>query len=293
MIPGKIIVLGHTGFIGSRLARRLSEIHPKVPVIGASLTDVNLEDPESAEAISTLFEPDAVVVMCAAIKRQLGDTADIFLKNTAIIVNFAKLLARYPVRRVVHFSSCAVYGEDIENLAITERTPLVARSYYGQSKITAEWILERTVAALPQTGLGLIRPATIYGPGDLTTAYGPSGFLDAAVNGRPLTIWGDGSELRELLYIDDVVEAAAAYVTSSHVGPLNLVAGTSYSFADALEAVRATVGSLPEITSRPRSKPKVDNRYDNSALLEALPGASFRPLAEGIRQMYAARYQTA
>lgn len=292
MKPSRIIILGHTGFIGARLMARLTELHPEVPVVGASLTGLDLSDPESAARIGALFDPDAVVVMCAAIKRQLGDTADIFLKNTAIIVNFANLLARHPVRRVVYFSSCAVYGEDIENLAITEATPLVARSYYGQSKITAEWILARTVAGLPGTALGLLRPATIYGPGDLATAYGPSGFLDAAVHNRPLTLWGDGSELRELLYIDDVVEAAAAYVSADHTGPLNLVAGQSFRFSEALEAVESIVGRLPEITSRPRSKPKVDNVYDNAALRRVLPGVTFRPLAEGIRLMHQARYQT-
>jgi UDP-glucose 4-epimerase len=293
MNPSRIVILGHTGFIGSRLMARLTALHPDVPVVGASLTGLDLADPESAARLDALFDPETVVVMCAAIKRQLGDTADIYLKNTAIIVNFANLLARHPVRRVVYFSSCAVYGEDIENLAITEDSPLVARSYYGQSKITAEWILERTVAGLPQTSLGLLRPATIYGPGDLATAYGPSGFLDAAVHGRPITLWGDGSELRELLYIDDVVEAAAAYVTTDHTGPLNIVAGESYRFSDALEAVKQTVGSLPEVTSRPRSKPKVDNVYDNAALRRVLPGVRFRTLADGIRAMHAARYPTA
>jgi UDP-glucose 4-epimerase len=292
MKTSRIVVLGHTGFIGSRLVARLTALHPDVPVVGASLAGLNLEDPESTARLGAVLDPDAIVVMCAAIKRQLGDTAGIFLKNTAIIVNFANLLARHPVRRVVYFSSCAVYGEDIENLAITEVTPLVARSYYGQSKISAEWILERTVAGLPGTALGLLRPATIYGPGDLATAYGPSGFLDAAVHRRPITLWGDGSELRELLYIDDVVEAAAAYVTSGHTGPINLVAGTSYRFSDALEAVKATVGSLPEVTSRPRSKPKVDNVYDNAALRRVLPGVTFRPLADGVRAMHTARYTT-
>jgi UDP-glucose 4-epimerase len=293
MKPTKIIVLGHSGFIGSRLITRLAALHPSTPVIGASLTELNLEDAESAERTGQLFDPGATVVMCAAIKRQLGDTADIFLKNMAIVVNFANIVARHPVRRVVYLSSCAVYGEDIENLAITERSSLVARTYYGQSKIAAEWILERTISALPATELGILRPATIYGPGDLPTAYGPSGFLDAAVHGRPITLWGDGSELRELLFIDDVVEVAAAYVTSRHTGPLNLVAGQSYTFRDALNAVEAAVGSLPPVTERPRSKPKVDNVYDNASLRMLLPDTAFTSLRDGVRLMHASRYITA
>lgn len=289
-MAGRIVVFGHTGFIGSRLVTRLQASEGADAVVGASLTGVDLENAESAARAASLLTPDSTVVMCAAIKRQLGDSAEIYAKNTAIIVNFVRLVTENPVRRVVYLSSGAVYGEDIENLAITEDAPLVARSYYGLSKITAEWILEREIGRLPDTSLGILRPATIYGPGDVETAYGPSGFLHAAVEGRGITLWGDGSELRELLYIDDVVEVVARYVAAGHTGVLNVVAGASYTFTDALDAVRSVAGDLPPITSRPRSKPKVDNRYDNSRLKTLFPDLRFTPLVDGVRKTFEARY---
>lgn len=289
MAEERILVLGHTGFIGSRLMKQLAKLHPGSSVEGMSLNGLDLTSELSTLAIESAVKSVSTIVMCAAIKKQLGDSPEIFQKNTAIIANFTKLISLIKPRRVVYFSSAAVYGEDIENYEITENTSLEARTYYGLSKITAEWILTRTCESIG-TNLCLLRPATIYGPGDLETAYGPSGFLDAAVNKRPITLWGDGMELRELLYIDDVIAASAALVCSDVTGPINIVSGTSYTFAAALEHVRQTVGSLPEVASRARSKPKVDNRFLPGRLVSAVPGLKFTALDDGIRLTHQARY---
>jgi UDP-glucose 4-epimerase len=281
----RVVIVGHTGFIGSRLLKTLAVQHPQLSLIGLSLTGLDLTDERSVSAVSESFTPRTAVVMCAAIKRQLGDSPDIFLKNTAMMVNFTNLLATRPVRRVVYMSSAAVYGEDVENLAITEATSLNCRTYYGLSKMSAEWILEK-VAGPSGLSLSVVRPATIYGPGDLGTAYGPSGFLTAALAARPITLWGDGLELREFLYIDDVVNALARLVFLDQSGPLNLVAGKSYTFAAVLDAIRQILGRDLTITNRPRSKDKVDNRFDNAKLRAVLPGLEFTALDDGLRQMY-------
>jgi UDP-glucose 4-epimerase len=147
-------------------------------------------------------------------------------------------------------------------------------------------MLEKAAATQPALSLALVRPATIYGPGDLGTAYGPSGFLTAALAGKPITLWGDGHELREFLYIDDIVQALARLVFLDRRGPLNLVSGTSYTFAGAIAAIGAALGRDPVVDSRARSKAKVDNRFDNAKLLAALPDLEFTALDDGIRRMY-------
>jgi UDP-glucose 4-epimerase len=282
----RVVIIGHTGFIGSRLLQQIQLQNPDLPVTGLSLTGLDLTDQQSVAAISQYFTPATAVIMCAAIKRQLGDSPDIYLKNTAMMVNFTNLIAARPVRRIVYLSSAAVYGEDVENLAISETTPLNCRTYYGLSKMTSEWMLDKANATQPGLSVSFVRPATIYGPGDLGTAYGPSGFLTAALAGRPITLWGDGQELREFLYIDDIVRALSRLVFLDQRGPLNLVSGTSYSFASAIAAIGAALGRAPVVDSRPRSKDKVDNRFDNAKLLLALPGIEFTALDEGIRRMY-------
>lgn len=288
----RVVVLGHSGFIGSAVLAAVRARHPDIAVHGLSLGSVDLADPASAEPLRGMLDADTAVIMCAAIKRQLGDSPEIYLKNTQIITTFARLTAENPVARIVYFSSAAVYGEDIENLAITEETPLNPRTYYGLGKMTAEWILSRVASGPPATSLVILRPATVYGPGDMATAYGPSGFLDAAAHGRPIVLWGDGEELREFVFVGDVVEAALALTFSDATGVCNIVSGRSYTFRDALHAVERAVGRLPEISTRPRSKPKVDNRFDNAKLRVLAPKLSFTDLDAGIRLTFERNYQT-
>ncbi len=260
--------------------------HPDVETVGLSLSDIDLTDPASTQAIAKHLTPDTAVVMSAAIKRQLGDSPDIYLQNTAMLVNFANLITNNPVRRVVYLSSAAVYGEDIENLSITEASPINCRTYYGLSKHTAEWMLNKVADGENNVSIGHVRPATIYGPGDLGTAYGPSGFLNKTMADEEITLWGDGSELREFLYIDDVAAMLARYVFLDHHGPVNLVSGNSYTFQDSLEAIAKATGKTPDVNSRERSKDKVDNKFDNTLLRQLMPDLSFTSLEDGVRLMY-------
>lgn len=287
----RIVIIGHSGFIGALVSARLAQLAPECPVIGFSAPETDLCVPDDARKIAEAITPQTCVLMLAGIKRQLGDSPEVFQRNIAISVAFADLMRAACPGRIVYLSSGAVYGEDIENLAITEDTAMAARSYYGLSKIAAEFMLEQHAQSHPACGVSLLRPATLYGPGDVPTAYGPSGFLSAAVEGAAITLWGDGGELRELIYIDDAVEAIACCVLApGQVGALNIVAGHSYTFKDALDAVAVATGRAPQVVSKPRSKPKVDNGYDATRLKALFPDLRFRTLQEGVAQMLSIRH---
>jgi UDP-glucose 4-epimerase len=138
------------------------------------------------------------------------------------------------------------------------------------------------------SSLLMVRPALVYGPHEPGYYYGPSGFLTKARARSPITLWGDGLELREFLYVDDVVEIVRRLTLGTATGVLNVVSGSSRTYLDALTAVAAILGGAPEVMSRPRTKDKVDHRFDNAALLAACPGASFTPLDEALRRIAAA-----
>src|SRR5262249_32023886 len=139
----RIVLLGHTGYIGRRLAAALESAAPHVPVIGRSAPTLDLTRPESAAAMGQLLDPECPLGIRAAIKKQLGDTLETFEQNLAIVLNICRALASRPVRRVVFFSSAAVYGEDVEHDVITESTPVQPTSLYGIGKFTAERLLVR------------------------------------------------------------------------------------------------------------------------------------------------------
>jgi UDP-glucose 4-epimerase len=282
-----VLVLGHTGYIGSRLVAAFRETDPPLNVIGASAPSLDLTAPESAAALEQLLEPDCALVICAAIKKQLGDTLEALTRNLAMVMNVCRALEARPVGRVVFFSSAAVYGEDVPHDTITEATPVQPTSLYGIGKFTAERLLLRAVGRLPGSSLLILRPALVYGPQEPGYYYGPSGFLGKARARSPITLWGDGSELREFLFVDDVVEVVRRLTLSSTTGVLNVVSGASRTYLDALDAVASILGEPPAVTSKSRTKDKVDHRFDNAALRRACPDVSFTPLEDALRRVAA------
>ncbi len=277
----RVLVLGHTGYIGPRLFAALRSASPGVPVIGQSVRELDLTHAGSAPRLASLMEPDDVLVICAAIKKQLGDTPETFSQNMAIAVTLAKALETRPVKRIVFFSSAAVYGEDVDHGVIDERTPVEPTSYYGIAKFAAERLLVRAASA---SSLLILRPALVYGPGEPAYYYGPSGFLRKTLLGEPITLWGEGDEAREFVFVDDAVEIAKRLVFSGESGVVNVVSGTSYTYREAIAEVTAISGKAPDVTTKPRTKAKVDHRFDPAALRAALPNFAFSSLAMGLRR---------
>ncbi len=218
--------------------------------------------------------------MCSAIKRQAGDTLENYEKNVAMAANVSRLLDAKSAGRFIYFSSAAVYGEDVENTAITEMTPVEPTSYYGMAKYAAERLLLK--AAGTRTPLVLLRPATIYGPEEPGRPYGPMGFLRAAMAGETVTLWGDGEEKREFVFIDDACEAVAGLIDHPFCGALNLVTGRSVSFRDVLAAI-ARIAPAPATDCRPRSKRKADHGFDAALLRATLPALKFTALEDALK----------
>ena len=287
----RVVIIGHNGFIGTKVAKILGELYPNIEIVGISAPDVDITTSAGLDAAKAVITNSSAILMLAGIKRQLGDSADIFAKNIAISTAFDKLLEITNPRRIVYLSSGAVYGEDIENININEATPTRARSFYGLSKIAAEFLLENYAQTHQNCSLSVLRPATLYGPGDVETAYGPVSFLHNTINSTDFALWGEGDELRELIYIDDAVEIIAKCVLNfEQIGILNIVSGISYTFKEALEAVEKVTRQKPVFISKARSKPKIDNRYDNSAVKVLFPKFVFTSLENGIRKMAQIRY---
>jgi nucleoside-diphosphate-sugar epimerase len=128
-----------------------------------------------------------------------------------------------------------------------------------------------------------VRPPLIYGPGDHGRTYGPSGFCAAAREGSIITLWGDGTELREFLFIDDFCAILHRLTFGEFSGVLNLASGKSHRFVDIIEYLKQQFPNSLNINRRERSKQKVDNAFKPALLRSLLPeGFTFTPLADGI-----------
>ena len=278
----RVVILGHTGFIGSHLVRSFQGQCPGIDVVGHSLPSMDLVEETEVANLSDLFDRQTAVIMCAAIKRQLGDNQEAFAQNVKIVANLCRLLQDYPVRRFIYFSSAAVYGEDVHNTNISEETPVHPTSYYGIAKYTSECLLRKAVGEQRQGALLILRPPTVYGPGD-PSSYSPSGFLRAAIRQEKVTLWGDGSERREFIFVGDIVELVRRLTFHEYSGVLNVASGQSYTFSDTIDVVSQLVPPRLKIDSRPRTKKKADQGFSNGVLKRLFPDFSFTRLEEGAR----------
>lgn len=279
----RILILGHSGFVGNNLFHFLLKKYHHIEIIGKSSQDIDLTNEEQTEKLKEYFDLDTVVIMTSGIKSNYGNDLSTFHNNGVMAENVCKILSTHPVKKFIFFSSIAVYGVDSNNTAITENTPVMTDSYYGLSKYISEKLLTLEFSKHKDSSLIILRTPTIYGSGEKIKAATPSGFLITSLDGQEVTLWGDGSELREFLFIDDLLKTIDLLIFSDFSGILNIGDGVGNSYKESLTIISKFLGKELTVHSKPRSKEKVDKVYDNSLFLRLFPGFSFTPLEKGLQ----------
>ncbi len=285
----RVVVLGHDGFVGRHVVATMGRRSPAVEVVGRSQSDLDLTKRDEALALRPYCDDVTAFVVCAGVKRQLGDTLDALEQNLRIAVNLARLFEASLPRRVVYFSSAAVYGEQLAHARLTEETPVQPTSLYGVGKVASELTLKQVLEPRSdRCSFVALRPPLIYGPGDRSHSYGPAGFVRAAARREPIELWGDGTERRGFTYVEDVAELVWHLADKDVSGPLNLADARSASFREVVDILRALVPDPLDVRSRPRTRPAVDHVYARGRLATLLPSFRFTPLADGVMLTYRA-----
>lgn len=266
----KILVTGGAGFIGSHLTRRLLAEGHTVSVVdnestgrrenvpaAASYTRADVTRPEEIEpAFARGLDAVCHIAGQVSIIRSFTNPVADLMTNVAGTVNVLDLCVKYKVPRLIYASSMTVYG-DCRNVPTPETQPCQPDSYYGITKHAAERYVHAT-AARPDLGFDFrvtsLRMYSVYGPGQaLDNPYqGVLGiFLGRLLRGEPLTIYGDGEQTRDFIYIDDIVEGwiRALSSPSSHGRVLNLGSGRSLTINQLAERAMAALG-VPQDPSR-------------------------------------------
>lgn len=311
-----VLVTGGAGFIGSHTVAALRAAGRRVVALDDLSTGrrENLAAHAGDPALTLVVDdvrgdlagalrdhgPFAGVVHLAAqtsVVRSLADPlADLDL-NLRATVQLALWAAEVGARQLVFASSAAVYG-DVAALPVAEEHTAAPLSPYGAAKRASELYL-RTIGELRGLTTACLRLFNVYGPRqDPASPYAGvvAAFLDHALRGEPLTIYGDGEQTRDLIFVEDVARALVLACAPDRCGHLvcNIGTGRETSVRALAEAALLAARAHGAGPGRSRTAPARPGEISRSlaAVERAATSLGFTAeveLAEGLRRSAAAR----
>ena len=259
----KILVTGGAGFIGSNVARRYLELGWEVAVVDNLITgrldnvppeanfyELDVRDLEFAEAVAA-ERPDVLSHHAAQMDVRISTTDPAYDADVNIIgsIKVVEAALAAGVKKVIFASTGgAVYGEP-DYLPVDEDCPTRPISQYGCSKLAVEryLYLYNVQRGLAYTAL---RYPNVFGPGQ--NPKGEAGvtaiFALQMLAGEPCVLFGDGTETRDYVFIDDVVAAHVLAAASPYVGVVCVGSGVETTVPAIYEKLSAlTANAVPPV----------------------------------------------
>jgi len=306
MADAPILITGGAGFIGSHLCDALLDKgyavrilddfstgrrsnlqvdHPRLELIEGDVADAGLVT-QAAAGCSAVVHLAAV----ASVQASVEDPVRTHQSNFIGTLNVCEAMRVQGVRRVLFASSAAVYGNNGEGESIAEDTPKAPLTPYAVDKLASEQYLD---FYRRQHGLEpvVFRFFNIFGPRqDPSSPYSGviSIFCERAVQGLPITIFGDGEQTRDFLYVGDLVQVMVQALEQPQVeeGAVNIGLNQATSLNQLLKALEKVVGSLPPVSyGEARSGDIRHSRADNQRLLTRFDFPQPTSMVEGLAHL--------
>ena len=247
-----VLVTGGAGFIGRRLVRALLAEGHEVTVADLRA----FPDPEVRTFVGDLCDPEAaaravqpgtdVIIHLAAVTSVLASVQDPVSTHLLNVDATARLLELGRENEVGTFllasTNAVVGGGSAPGEVITERTVLRPLTPYGATKAAAEMLLGSYANCYGITGAAL-RFSNVYGPGMTEKDSFIPRLMRAARDGEGVKVRGDGTMLRDVVHVDDIVQGTLAAWRSGHNGPLILGAGRSVTVNEMVTIARQVTGA--------------------------------------------------
>ena len=306
MADAPILITGGAGFIGSHLCDALLDKgyavrilddfstgqrsnlqvgHPRLELVEGDVADTGLVT-QVAAGCSAVVHLAAV----ASVQASVEDPVRTHQSNFIGTLNVCEAMRVHGLRRVLFASSAAVYGNNGEGESIAEDTPKAPLTPYAVDKLASEQYLD---FYRRQHGLEpvVFRFFNIFGPRqDPSSPYSGviSIFSERAVKGLPITVFGDGEQTRDFLYVGDLVQVMVQALEQPQVeeGAVNIGLNQATSLNQLLAALEKVVGSLPAISyAAARSGDIRHSRADNQRLLARFEFPKATPIVEGLARL--------
>jgi UDP-glucose 4-epimerase len=267
----KVLVTGGAGFIGSHLVDRLLRNGDNVVVLDNLYNGrlENLPEPTSnlkiivddicnaADHRDDLEGTERLYHLAALISAQdsLSDPGNYIHTNVVDFIRLIEVLTFSPNLRIIFASSSAVYGSPRDPLRHEDDPPSPA-TIYGLTKLAGEQALA-IYARLRNFTFCSLRLFNVYGPRqnpDQPYANAACQFIHGAVMSGKVVLYGDGTQSRDFIYVDDVIDAFVAVADGSRYLIYNVGSGTATSIATLLSEIE-TIAAVRLIVDRREAWP--------------------------------------
>jgi UDP-glucose 4-epimerase len=290
----RALITGGAGFIGSHLAERLfsngwdavvldnltTGLEKNVPC-GVNLVVGNAMDSDILDSLIPGCDAIFHLAAVSSVQESLDKPLEVHDINLTMTLALLEAAVRHKVKRFVFSSSAAVYGDTAGQAAREDMTPRPL-SHYAVQKLASEHYcgVYRRLYGLNAICL---RYFNIFGPrqrADSPYSGVIARFIDKAKKGQPITIYGDGSQMRDFCPVGNVVSAniAAATVSenSSGLGIFNIGTGRSISLTNLADTISSACPVPLEVVSGPA---RLGEIHTSIADIEsARQGIGFQPI---------------
>ncbi len=301
-----ILVTGGGGFIGSHLVdlllehehfvtvldnfstgkrSNLPQVHSQLQVVEGDIRNADTAS-QAAEGCDAIVHLAAVASVQASVDDPIG-THEVNLIGTVNLLEAAK---QHSIKRFVFASSAAVYG-NTEVMPVSETTSLSPLTPYAADKLASEYYIDfyrRQYGFSP----AVFRFFNIFGPRqDPSSPYSGviSIFMQRAINNQPITVFGDGEQSRDFVYVADLVQLLADAVekkNSQHL-PMNVGNGSQTDLNQLLDLIREFSGKMLDVTyGDPRAGDIKHSLANNRSVCEKMNYQNEYSVATGLRLTY-------
>jgi nucleoside-diphosphate-sugar epimerase len=274
----QVLLIGSGGFIGSSLRDLLIANEYRIFQIDRGEFEARIQ---SRRGFRDLANQETLVVFCAAKVpvRTLQDYVD----NTMLVKNFIDFFQVIDFDYLLNIGSDAIYADS--DSPLTERSITSPQSLHGVMHFMREAMLNEVFHGK----IGHVRSTLVYGPKDTHNGYGPNRFIRQAISRGTFEIFGQGEEIRDHIFIDDLCQIARFMLDNKCLGTINAASGHPISFREIGNVVQTLVAgcTVKFIKRASESLPHGGFRiFDTSLLNQTFPQIHLCPPELGLKLMF-------
>lgn len=279
--PERVVIMGAGGFVGRASLHKLQA--DGVNAVALTRKEVDLLAGSAGQKLAAQLTSTTTLLVTSALAP---------VKNTAMLLDNLRMMQAVieavkatPVAHLIYISSDAVYADSDQPM--TESSLAEPGSLHGVMHLAREVMLKNELANVPQA---FVRPTLIFGPGDPHNGYGPNRFMRLAQSGKDITLFGEGEEQRDHIFIEDVAEIVRRCVRHRATSIVNAVSGKVTSFKEIAEMASARFEPRVKVVGTPRvgAMPHRGYRaFDSSLLARLFPDLRLTTMPSGLDRMRA------